>query len=458
MPNYNYVVDSSFRPFSMEEMLVPFSLYKDAYEKSEQAYSELSDKADTFKYLSKDLPEESEARKIYEGYANSLQAQAEDLAKHGLTMSNRRALTNLKRRYQGEIGQLEKANSEFEKERDIRRQLSIKDPSMLYAQDNLTIDDFLGERRPNLYNVSGNDLYSKGVAASKAASSRVYDSKDGGATLGGYYRDYIERMGYTPEDLLRFGDEIKENFTGRISTLPELQQIANEILEANGVNANLSGESLNQAQRQVIRGIVDGAIYSESHKPVKDDSKPTPYQAAQIALQQEAQDWDRYAGGWRQNQQGIWEHFPELDVTANRSIAINNAKKTNSSTSSGTGKKSGSTSERQAMLPGGVRLEWSGKVPRDTKVDAKEADNVKATDLPNSEVEHKGKPVRYDELPDFVQERIDILIGGSHPDNYVYYFDAKDNGRGTSLDIVPRKPLIFEEIAGIDEQTGYGSY
>ena len=109
-----------------------------------------------------------------------------------------------------------------------------------------------------------------------------------------------------------------------------------------------------------------------------------------------------------------------------------------------------SVGERQSMLPGGVRLEWSGKVPRDTKIDAKEADNVKATDLPNSEVEHKGKPVRYEELPDFIQERVDILIGHSQPDNYVYYFDTKDNGRGTSLDIVPRKPLIFEEIEDVD--------
>ena len=33
--NYDFVIDSSFQPFSMNEMLTPFMQYKDAYEKAE---------------------------------------------------------------------------------------------------------------------------------------------------------------------------------------------------------------------------------------------------------------------------------------------------------------------------------------------------------------------------------------------------------------------------------------
>ena len=40
MANYAFVVDNSFQPFSMQEMLVPFSAYKDAYEKSEEQYND----------------------------------------------------------------------------------------------------------------------------------------------------------------------------------------------------------------------------------------------------------------------------------------------------------------------------------------------------------------------------------------------------------------------------------
>ena len=151
-------------------MLVPFSAYKEAYEKSEEQYNELSEKADKFKYLSETLPEGSKARELYEGYANDLTKQAEDLAHNGLSMSNRRALTSMR------------------EEKKLRRSLSAQDSSMLYATDNLNIDSFLDGETPNLYNISGNELYTRGAAAGKAASSRVFSAGDAGSTLNGYSR------------------------------------------------------------------------------------------------------------------------------------------------------------------------------------------------------------------------------------------------------------------------------
>ena len=180
----DFTIDSSFQPFSMQEMLVPFTAYKDAFEKTEEAYLELSDKSDKFKYLSEQLPEGSKARQIYEGYANTLASQAEDLARNGLSMGNRRALTSLKRRYSGEIGRLDKAQTALEKEQALRREMGLKDSSMLYAANNFSIDDFLDGNTPNLYGISGTELYTRGAAAGKAASSRVFSAGEGGKTLG----------------------------------------------------------------------------------------------------------------------------------------------------------------------------------------------------------------------------------------------------------------------------------
>ena len=78
--NYDFVIDSSFQPFSMQELLTPMLMYKENFEKMESAYEDLSSKADKFKYLSQTLPEGSQSRQIYEGYANELNQQAEDLA------------------------------------------------------------------------------------------------------------------------------------------------------------------------------------------------------------------------------------------------------------------------------------------------------------------------------------------------------------------------------------------
>ena len=259
---YQFVIDSSFQPFSMQEMLVPFTAYKDAFEKSEEQYDTLAQSADKFKYLSETLPEGSKARQIYEGYANELSKQAEDLAHNGLSMSNRRALTSLKRRYQGEIGRLLQADEAMREEKKLRRSLSAQDSSMLYALDNLDIDSFLDGNTPNLYNISGNELYTRGAAAGKAASSRVFSAGDAGSTLNGYYRDYVQKMGYNRDTIQKFYHDM--------SAIPELQMAADAILEERGVNQNLTGYNLQRARQSVINGMIDGAVYQENHNPQRD--------------------------------------------------------------------------------------------------------------------------------------------------------------------------------------------
>lgn len=259
---YQFVIDSSFQPFSMQEMLVPFTAYKDAFEKSEEQYDTLAQSSDKFKYLSETLPEGSKARQIYEGYASELSKQAEDLAHNGLSMSNRRALTSLKRRYQGEIGRLLQADEAMREEKKLRRSLSAQDSSMLYALDNLDIDSFLDGNTPNLYNISGNELYTRGAAAGKAASSRVFSAGDAGSTLNGYYRDYVQKMGYNRDTIQKFYHDM--------SAIPELQMAADAILEERGVNQNLTGYNLQRARQSVINGMIDGAVYQENHNPQRD--------------------------------------------------------------------------------------------------------------------------------------------------------------------------------------------
>ncbi len=260
--NYQFVIDSSFQPFSMQELLTPMMMYKDEYEKQEEAYNSLTDKADKFKYLSETLPEGSRARQVYEGYSDELNKQATDLAHNGLSIGSRRALTNLKRRYQGEIGRLVSADEAMQEEKKLRRTMNAKDSSMLYAMDNLSIDDFMDGATPNLYNISGTELYTRGAAAGKSASSRVYSAGDEGSTLNGYYRKWVERNGYSKESM--------DAFRANVSAIPELQQAVDAILAERGVTENLTGNNLERARQSVLNGIIDGAIYTEKVNPVRD--------------------------------------------------------------------------------------------------------------------------------------------------------------------------------------------
>lgn len=444
--NFSYVIDNSFQPFSMQELLTPYMMYKDAYEQQEQAYNELSDKSDMFRYLSDTLPKKSKARQIYEGYANELSKQAEDLSRNGLSMNNRRALMNLKRRYQGEIGRLEAADTALQKERELRRQMNAKDGSMLYAVDNLDIDSFLDGNTPNLYNISGTELHTLGAAAGKAASSRVYSAGDEGSTLDGYYRKWVERNGYSKESM--------NAFRANASAIPELQQAAKNILIERGVYDNLreNPQALRRAEQSVLNGIIDGAIYQESVKPVRDEGKMSKSAATSYALQREqmaksaAQNglfWDKDTKSWKyeidkdpayQRQEEILKKRAELKVDGT------------GGSGSGSG---GSSTERIPLLNRGVRVTWNSNTPNDTN--GKADDDTTIKELATDDVDRKGTPLSYDNLPTFVKNKVDAIIGDrGNVDHYVYYYKGFKQGRfddtEASIEIVPRKIIIDKPV------------
>jgi hypothetical protein len=413
MPDYSFVVSPSFNPFSMQEMLVPLSAYKDAFEKSEEQYDTLSQGADKFKYLSETLPEGSKARQIYEGYANDLRAQAEDLAHNGLTMGNRRALTSLKRRYQGEMGRILQADEAMREEKKLRQSLGAQDTSLLYANDNLNIDDFLDGKNPNLYRISGNELYTRGAAAGKAASSRIFSAGDAGSTLNGYYRDYVQKLGYSPETIRKFYEDM--------STIPELQMAADAILEERGVNQNLSGYNLRRARQSVINGMIDGAVYQENHSPQRDLGVLTPMEQNQITMQQKQFNLSKSQLDARAASMGYRiDDNGNLQIDPDRMEALKELKKSNKGTGSSNTNSGYDTKNKKS-----IQLTWHGNNPKDRNGEAD--DDVTIKELEDG-ASLPGNPVKFDELPSFVKDKVQRAIGGSNTDFYRYYYKPFKQG------------------------------
>lgn len=419
MPDYSFVVSPTFNPFSMQEMLVPFSAYKDAFEKSEEQYDTLSQGADKFKYLSETLPEGSKARQIYEGYANDLRAQAEDLAHNGLTMGNRRALTSLKRRYQGEMGRILQADEAMREEKKLRQSLGAQDTSLLYANDNLNIDDFLDGKNPNLYRISGNELYTRGAAAGKAASSRIFSAGDAGSTLNGYYRDYVQKLGYSPETIRKFYKDM--------STIPELQMAADAILEERGVNQNLSGYNLRRARQSVINGMIDGAVYQENHSPQRDLGVLTPMEQNQITMQQKQFNLSKsqlerqyMAMGFRLDDMGRPIRDQQLidDI-----ISMKKSGKGTGATGS-----SNTNSSEGTIAKDAITITWSGKPY--SKKDSQGNDNrgIKTTRFKDNDDFGDGRQWNYDDLPEYAQTEADKYVGNGSPYDYKYIYSPWKKG------------------------------
>lgn len=277
--NYSLVVGgSNFNPFqSMQEMLVPFTYYKDAYEKQEAVLDELNKNTDTFKYLeqvAKDNPE-SKAAQIYNSYANDLRKYGEDFSANGLSMANRRGLLNMKRRYQGEIGRLITADEAMQEERKNRNKLRASGVNMLYAEDNLNIDQFLDNNTPNMYSINPEDLRKEGAQYAQAASSRIYgDSRI--QNINKYFQDIIQTQGYSAEVMNAW----RQNLEG----IPEFNQAVQDILDGRGVTNNLTGRNYEVARQNVINGIMEGSVYQEKRNTQQNPGVLTAAQAASNAL------------------------------------------------------------------------------------------------------------------------------------------------------------------------------
>lgn len=419
MPNYSFVVDSHFSPFSMQEMLVPFSAYKDAFEKSEEQYDTLSQNADKFKYLSETLPEGSKARQIYEGYANDLRTQAEDFAHNGLTMGNRRALTSLKRRYQGEIGRLLQADEAMREEKKLRRSINAQDHSMLYADDNLDIDNFLDGNTPNLYSVSGNELYARGAEAGKAASSRMVNVGEGNITLGGYYRDLVSKYGYSPELLAKFRQDM--------NAIPELKASLDDYMEASGVNQNLRGYNRDRATQYYLQGMLNGAIYQENHNPQRDLGVLTKAEQVadarakeQLALQQKQFNLSKVQLDARAASMGY-----KIDDNGNLQIDPNRMKALKDLKQNGKSGNSSASAEYETKNKKGIKLSWHGNNPKDTNGAAD--DDVTAKEIGDDE-NLSGSPVSYNALPTYVKNKVKQVIGEGNTDLYRYYYQPFERG------------------------------
>ena len=229
--NYQFVIDSSFRPFEMSEMLVPFTAYKDAFEKSEDAYLDLTSRADKFKYLADNLDPDSKAAQIYNGYANDLRVQAEDLASNGLNMSNRRALTGLKQRYQGEIGRLEQADAIRKAQIAEQQKILASDPTRIFSREAAmsTLDDYLDNPDLTYKNYSGALLTQQVGSAASAIAKSLGDSIKTGR-LDDYTKTWIESHGFSSAEVLNAIENPNSAGAGKV-----LNSIVEQAVQSSGV-------------------------------------------------------------------------------------------------------------------------------------------------------------------------------------------------------------------------------
>lgn len=433
--NYSFVIDSSFRPYTQEEILRPLIDYKNAYDKAEAAYTEYGDRLDKYRDFAMQNPD-TEAAQIYNNYANDYNTAFNTFLERGLPGS-RRSLLQLKKRYQGEIGVLDNADKALQEELKLRRELSAKDPSLLFAEKDLNLNSFLHNKRPNLYSISAEDLRKEGSTYAQAASSRIYsDSRI--QDVNKYFQDIIQTQGIRPEILNAWREQLV--------SIPAFDRAVDDILTARGVTKNLTGDDYETARQSVINGIMEGSVYKEARNTERNPDVPDWAQRDASNRAWANYNMQRALNGLipdKNSPTGMRYSF-EDDVKNQRQMQLLEKKKElgigvgkNSSGKSGGSGRSASTSKASQMKKG-VRISWEGNDP------SGEGYKGKATieDIASDDNKHVGTYLSYEELPQYAKDIVDRAIKDGRPDLYDYYFQPYEsswiNDTEAQLEIVPR--------------------
>lgn len=294
MANY-FVINSKFQPYSFDELMKPYQMYAEEYDKQAALLDAAREKEFSPDSLDKDA--DAVAYDMYNNAATGLKAASDELATRGLSSKLKAQIRNTARDYKRTMDSLNQAQERLFAEQDRRAKLG---PDYVYQQNNLRIGDFLNGATPNQRGESltaiTNDIATEFARRAKGVStdtwSKLIDSK--GKVIGGYY-DVTTRSGLEAGqlDLILNTDEATWKNIIADKSIPQEQKetlqrfrdvIANK-KAAVGFDKFDSESDKARIQSAIDLGATAGLV-TEQHSYKEDKSYVNPYNWAQLNFQQ----------------------------------------------------------------------------------------------------------------------------------------------------------------------------
>lgn len=250
MANFSFVSGAKFRPFSYQEMLQPLAAYTQEYNTIQESMGELGTKADVFDKMANEQTDPL-AYAMYKQYSNDLAAQAESLAKQGLTPASRQGLIDMKRRYSSEIIPIEQAYKRRQELIDEQRKLQAQDSTLLFDRpaSTLSLDELISNPALSPQSYSGALLAKQvGTAAQNLAKEVRENPRKWRTILGNQYYETIMQKGFRPEEIMQAVQNNPE-------ASPILQGIVEDAVGSSGIKNWNDENILNRAYDYARQGL-----------------------------------------------------------------------------------------------------------------------------------------------------------------------------------------------------------
>ena len=255
MAGTHIVINSTYDPLSMEEMLKMPMLATEAQLQTEEAYAKLAQDAADLESLANSAKDQATYVK-YKQYANDVQKQLNELSGRGLNPNSRRSLYDLSARYKSEIDPIKQTMKTREDLIAEQRKARATNNKILYDVDyaNMSLDDMMKQSTHSYNSLDGSKIYEEGKNQAAAMSSRMLSDSQRQALQGQYF-ELTQIQGLDHNAAM--------NFMINNNSIPELAALKNSLM----AQYDLSGYSAD-AQKQVenflSQGILEGITYKEN--------------------------------------------------------------------------------------------------------------------------------------------------------------------------------------------------
>lgn len=207
MANFAYTNNTTFKPFSFQEMLQPLAMYTEAHREVENAYSELDSQANAIVALANETNDPITYQK-YKAYESALREQADILATQGLTPGSRKSLLDLKGRYAKDITPIQNAITRRRALQDEQRKALLSNPTLMFQRNfnelsyDTSLDRFLDNPDYDYGEQYSGALITKQVSdMSKHLAKELRGTSTG--RLDDYTKTFLQKYGLSSGEVLQ---------------------------------------------------------------------------------------------------------------------------------------------------------------------------------------------------------------------------------------------------------------
>ena len=286
MANYSLTVNSTFNPYSLQELLPIYQANAQAQYQAEEAFSQLQMKADQWEKLANNA-QDADVYSKYKSYSNQLKEAANDVLNNGINAASRRNLMNMRAQYASNIIPIEEAYNKRQQQAQVLWQARLQDPTLI-AQDpsELGLSYYMQNPSYTPQSYSGKLLTAQSAQAAQNLA-KTLSSYGKGKPIDNYTNTFVQRHGLTRDDVQKYlnGDTTATNkVLGAI-----YQQVYDSSQIGNWANENQRRQAADFIKQGMWSAIGQDTINAMENFEARENYKSNQ-QLALMQAQQQQQD------------------------------------------------------------------------------------------------------------------------------------------------------------------------